>query len=142
MTLLHTLIEMMTGLSTQYRADIGPELYLGHFGRTIVHAEAIHADAKLGTRCNLSQGMTIGISGRGERRGVPVLGQGVIVGAHAVICGRIIVGDDVAVAATLSGRDFEAQATVMGSPAEVVDRPGCTGMGPHQRPVSRPASPS
>lgn len=138
MTLLHKVIEMVTGLSVPYRADIGPGLYLGHFGPTI-----IHADAKIGAGCNVSQGVTIGISGRGERRGVPILGQRVFVGTHAVVCGRITLGDDVAVAAnSLVTRDVEAHTTVMGSPAEVVDRRGSTGMGLHQRPASRPASPS
>ncbi len=138
MTLLHKIVEMTTGLSLPYRADIGPGMYIGHFGPTI-----IHADAKIGAGCNLSQGVTIGISGRNERRGVPVLGRRVFVGANAVICGRITVGDDVAVAAnSLVIRDVEAHTTVMGSPARMVDRQGSIGMGLHHRPDLRPASPS
>lgn len=57
------LIEVLTGIELPYRARIAPGLYLGHFGNIIVHPDAV-----IGPGCNFSQGVTIGVSGRGVRR--------------------------------------------------------------------------
>ena len=58
---------------------IGPGFYIGHFGTIVVHPQTI-----IGRNCNLYQGVTTGISGRGEARGVPVLGDAVGVPARVI----------------------------------------------------------
>jgi serine O-acetyltransferase len=125
------LTETITGISLPFQADLAPGLYIGHFGPTLVHV-----DARIGTGCNLSQGVSIGESGRGDRRGVPVVGRRVYIGSNAVVAGKIHVGDESVIAAnTLVTRDVPPGCTVVGNPATVFAHRGTSGMGLHQRPV-------
>lgn len=113
-------IEITTGISIPYTADIGAGLYIGHYGGIILHPVA-----QLGENCNISQGVTIGISGRGNKRGVPVIGNRVYVGVNAVIAGKIRVGDDVVIGAnSLVNRDVPRSCTVVGVPATIVSQRG------------------
>ncbi|MFC7356880.1 serine O-acetyltransferase [Jejudonia soesokkakensis] len=109
-------IEIVTGISIPYSASIGHSFYIGHFGGII-----INANAKIGTNCNISQGVTIGVSGRGKKRGVPVIGNNVYMGARATIAGNITVGDDVVIGAnSLVVKDVVNGITVVGVPATQV----------------------
>ena len=116
-------VEIVTGITLPSRARIGAGLYIGHSGNVILHEDVV-----IGHTCNISQGVTIGSSGRGQKRGVPCLGNRVYVATNAVIVGDITVGDDSAVAAnSLVTRDVEASTTVMGVPAKIVSRKGSEG---------------
>ncbi|HVQ36272.1 MAG TPA: hypothetical protein VMS31_01980 [Pyrinomonadaceae bacterium] len=114
------LIEVTTGISLPYTASIGPGFYIGHFGNIIVNGEAV-----IGSNCNISQGVTIGVSGRGERRGVPTIGDRVYIGANAVVAGKILVGDDAVIGAnSLVVSDVPNASTAVGVPATILDRNG------------------
>jgi serine O-acetyltransferase len=117
---LEKMIECITGVQIGASARIGRGLYIGHFGGIIVSGRA-----SIGEHCNLSQGVTIGIAGRGENRGAPSLGNRVYVAAGAKLIGRLRVGDDVAVGANaVVTRDVEPGVTVGGVPARVIARTG------------------
>lgn len=117
-------IECATGIQLPPAARIGPGLYIGHFGGVIVSSRAV-----LGRRCNLSQGVTIGEGGRGERQGVPVLGDRIYVGPGAKIFGAVHIGDDAAIGANaVVNVDVPAGVTVAGVPARVVSRRGSHGL--------------
>jgi serine O-acetyltransferase len=108
--------EIITGISIPYSAQIGDHFYIGHFGGIIINASAV-----IGNNCNISQGVTIGISGRGERRGVPIIGNNVYIGANAVVAGDISVGDNVVIGAnSLVTESVEPNITVVGVPARKV----------------------
>ncbi|MFD1095255.1 serine O-acetyltransferase [Salegentibacter chungangensis] len=110
------LMEIITGISLPYSASIGESCYIGHFGGVIVNSMAI-----IGRNCNISQGVTIGVSGKGSKRGVPVIGENVYIGVNAVIAGKITIGDNVVIAAnSLVTRSVLDNKTVMGVPAEVI----------------------
>jgi serine O-acetyltransferase len=114
------LMEMLTGISLPDRASIGPGLYLGHFGPIIVHPEA-----RIGHTCNISQGVTIGVSGKGARRGVPTLGNRVYIGVNAVVVGKITIGDDAVIGAnSLVGMHVQPHTTVVGVPARPISLEG------------------
>lgn len=114
------LIEITTGISIPYTASIEGGLYIGHFGTIILHPAV-----RIGKKCNISQGVTIGISGRGDKRGVPVIGDRVYIGTNAVVVGNIVIGDDVVIGAnSLVNRDIPSQCTVLGVPAVIVSRTG------------------
>lgn len=114
------LIEVLTGIELPYRASVAPGLFIAHLGPIIIHPDAV-----IGAGCNLCQGVTLGVSGRGPRRGVPTLGERVYVGANAVIAGEVNVGDDALVAANaLVTRDVAPRAVVLGNPAQVVSFEG------------------
>jgi serine O-acetyltransferase len=111
------LVEITTGISIPYSATIGHSFYIGHFGNIIINANAI-----IGNNCNTSQGVTIGVSGRGEKRGVPIIGNNVYIGVNAVIAGKIKIGDSSVIAAnSLVVNDVLANTTVLGVPAQQIN---------------------
>ena len=72
--------------------------------------------------CNISQGVTIGISGRGSNRGVPKIANRVYIGANAVIAGKIDVGDDCVIGAnSLLNKSIDSGLTVQGVPATIIN---------------------
>jgi serine O-acetyltransferase len=117
---LQRVVEAWTGIGISPQAVIGPGLYVGHFGTTVVNGDAV-----LGANTSLSQGVTIGVAGRGDRRGTPVLGDRVYVAPGAALFGPIRVGDDVAVGANaVVNRDVADRAVVGGVPARVLGSGG------------------
>ncbi|WP_298222850.1 serine acetyltransferase [Flavobacterium sp.] len=113
-------IEILTGISIPASAKIGHSFYIGHFGGII-----FNQDTMIGDNCNVAQNVTIGVSGQGEKRGVPVIGNNVYIAANSVVAGKITVGDDVLIGAcSLVNADVPAHATVVGVPAQVVSRNG------------------
>lgn len=113
------LIEVLTSIERPYRARIASGLYVGHFGSIVIHPLAV-----IGAGCNLSQRVTLGISNRGRRRGVPVLGERIYVGANAVIAGDLVGGDALISANALVTRDVAPRAVVLGNQAQVVNYEG------------------
>jgi serine O-acetyltransferase len=63
------------GFDISYRTQIGEGLYIGHSGGIV-----IHGDTQIGDYCNLSQGITIGVSIRGKQAGIPKIGNRVFIG--------------------------------------------------------------
>lgn len=139
--LLHKLIEVATGISIPASCQIGPGLYVGHFGTII-----LHSDVRMGRDCSLGQDVTIGTRARGAR-GTPVIGDGVYLGAGCRVLGSIRVGDGAAIGANaVVLQDVPPGVTVVGVPARPVDqrespasrsggRP--RGAGPRRRAVRR-----
>ncbi|MEP1487183.1 MAG: serine O-acetyltransferase [Algibacter sp.] len=110
-------IEIITGISIPYSAQIGDRFYIGHFGGIIINSKAI-----IGHNCNISQGVTIGVNGKGENRGVPTIGNNVYIGANAVIVGKIKIGDGCVIAAnSLVIETVDANNTVIGVPAKIIN---------------------
>lgn len=110
-------IEMITGISIPYSAKIGSQFYIGHFSGIIINANAV-----IGNNCNISQGVTIGVSGRGVNRGVPIIDNNVYIGANAVLAGKIHIGDNCVIGAnSLVIKSVEPNTTVMGVPAKVIN---------------------
>lgn len=113
-------IEICTGISIPASARIGHSFYIGHFGGIIINANAI-----IGNNCNISQGVTIGVSGNEEQRGVPVLGDEIYIGANAVIVGKINIGNNVLVGGcSLVNSSFPDDSVVLGVPAVLISNNG------------------
>ena len=108
------LIEILTGISLPYAATIGNRFYIAHFGQIIVHPNAV-----IGNNCNIAQGVTIGVSGRGLKRGVPIIGNNVFIAANAIVAGKINIGDNSVIGAnSLVIKDVKEHTTVLGVPAQ------------------------
>jgi len=106
-------IEILTGITLPYSAKIGEKFYIAHHGHIILHPKAI-----IGNNCNISQGVTIGVSGRGDKKGIPIIGNNVYIGPNAVIAGKITIGDNSVVGAnSLVISNVEDNTTVVGVPA-------------------------
>lgn len=116
-------IEIITGISISYSVKIGHSFYIGHFGGIIINSNAI-----IGDNCNISQGVTIGVSGIGLNRGTPVLGNNVYIGANAVLAGKIIIGNNVLVGAcSMVNCSFLDNSVIFGVPAVVISQKGSQG---------------
>jgi serine O-acetyltransferase len=117
------LIEIITGISIPASAVIGHSFYIGHFGGIILNANVI-----IGNNCNISQGVTIGVSGLESNRGVPVIGNEVYIGVNAVIAGKIHIGNNVLVGScSLVKSNVEENSVVVGVPAIIVSNKGSKG---------------
>lgn len=92
--ILNELIKIMWGIELPRTAKIGSGLYISHFGGI-----TISPDASIGKNCSISQNITIGVSGQGEKCGVPVIGDNVYIAPGARLFGKIAVGNNVKIGA-------------------------------------------
>ncbi len=100
------------GIDIPKEATIGPGLYVAHFGGIIVSPYAV-----IGKNLDISQGVTIGISGEGEKRGVPTIGDNVYIGPGAKLFGKITIGNNVKIGANaVIHRDIPDNAIVVLKP--------------------------
>jgi len=108
--------QITTGILIQPDIDIGPGFYIGHFGGII-----IGGNTRIGKFCNISQGNTFGYAGRGEKRGLPQLGDFVYVAPGAKIIGKVKIGNYVAIGANaVVTKDVPENAVVGGVPARII----------------------
>lgn len=111
------------GFQIPYSTDIGPGLFMGHYGNVIINSKAI-----IGENCNIAQGVTIGAANRGKYKGCPVIGDEVWIGANAVIVGNIKIGNNVLIAPlSYVIRDVPDNAVIMGNPAGIINYSGTKG---------------
>ena len=104
-----------TGIQIPTKTKIGKGFYIGHFGRIIVNPEA-----EIGENVNIATGVTIGKTNRGEKKGVPIIGNNVWIGTNAVIVGKIEIGDDVLIAPNAYvNMDVPSHSVVLGNPAVI-----------------------
>jgi len=91
---LNGLVKIMWGIELPRSATIGPGLYIGHFGGITIAPGVV-----VGRNCDISQHVTIGLSGQGEKAGVPTLGVNVYIAPGAQVFGKISVGSNVKIGA-------------------------------------------
>lgn len=92
--LLYHRIRSKWGIEIPRTVKIGEGFYIGHSGGI-----TISGAAKFGNNVNISQQVTVGVSGKGEKRGVPVIGDNVYIASGAKIFGKIKVGNNVKIGA-------------------------------------------
>lgn len=108
------------GISIPIATRIGPGFYIGHFGGIFINPEVT-----FGRNCNISQGVTIGVSGRGEKRGCPVIGDNVYIGPGAKIIGPVRVGNHAAIGANcVVTRDVPDHGVVVGAASRIISAGG------------------
>jgi len=75
--------------------------------------------------CNLSQGITIGLGGRGEKRGCPKIGDRVFIEPGVELFEAISIGYDVAIGANAEvTNDLPDSAVAVGVSANIVSYEG------------------
>ena len=97
------------GISIQRKTKIDEGFYIGHHGGIF-----ISSDAKIGKNVNISQDVTIGVAGKGENRGCPIIGDNVYIAPGAKLFGKIKIGNNVRVGANaVVHKDIPEGATVL-----------------------------
>lgn len=111
-----------SGIQIPTKTRIGKGFYIGHFGTIIINPEVV-----IGENVNIAIGVTIGKTNRGERKGVPCIGNNVWIGTNAVVVGNIQIGDDVLIAPNAYVNiDIPAHSIVIGNPAVIYARENAT----------------
>jgi putative colanic acid biosynthesis acetyltransferase WcaB len=113
-------VEWVLGIELRFATRVGPRLRLFHGQALVVHEASV-----IGADCILRQSTTIGNKtlADGSPGPSPVLGNGVDVGANAVILGGITIGDEAVIGAgSVVLKDIPARAVVAGNPARVISQ--------------------
>ena len=114
--LLNHLTRMITGIDIHPGATIGRRFVIDH-GMGVVIGET----AEIGDDVLLYQGVTLGGVSQEKRKRHPTIGDGVIVGAGAIVLGALTVGAGARVGAgAVVVRDVPAGATVVGLTGRVI----------------------
>ncbi|NMM35751.1 MAG: serine acetyltransferase [Phycicoccus sp.] len=89
---LYSVVRLATGVDIPRSAQIGPGLMIHHFGGIIVSPLAT-----IGSNCTMRHGVTIG--SKIDDGPVPVLGDGVVLGAYSQVLGDVRLGNRAVVGA-------------------------------------------
>lgn len=102
---------------------VGPGLFLEHMGDIVVNGRAV-----IGKNCNLANGVTIGQTNRGKRKGTPTIGDNVFIGPGAKILGNVRVGNNVAIGANcVVVEDVPDNAVIAAQPGQIISYGGVAG---------------
>ncbi|HJC74847.1 MAG TPA: serine acetyltransferase [Candidatus Mediterraneibacter faecavium] len=111
---------LLGGNAISAKASIGEGTVFEHRGLGCV----VHAKSKIGKNCIIFQSVTIGSrykNGYWESAMPPVIEDGVIIGAGAVILGNITIGTGAHIGANaVCITDIPAYSTAVGIPAKIV----------------------
>lgn len=104
-----------SGIQIPVGTDIGDGLRISHFGNIVINPMA-----KIGRNFSIAQGALIG-SAEGKRKGVPVIGDNVIMSANSVVIGGVSIGDYVMIApGAFVNFDVPAHSIVIGNPGKII----------------------
>jgi serine O-acetyltransferase len=104
----------LCGVEIPCEAVIGKGFLIEHTGGIVISGDAV-----IGDDCVIRQGVTVGLRHRG-RRGSPVIGNRVDIGAGAKLLGNIRIGNDVLIGANAVVLcDVPDGCTAVGIPARV-----------------------
>lgn len=121
--LTHTIFkvfEIFFGCYIAPAAEIGPGLYIGHYGGIFI------GPLKMGKNCNISMGNVLGLGKWGTPdEGLPEIGDNVYIAPSAKIFGKIKIGNNVAIGTSaVVTEDVPDNAVVVGIPAKVISYKG------------------
>lgn len=109
--LKYRMVQVKYGIQIDYRADIEGGFSIMHYSGIVVCAEHI------GKNVQIRQCTTIGITDKG----CPTIGDNVIIGANAVIIGKVTIGDNCTVGAgSVVTKSVDSNCIVAGNPARVI----------------------
>ena len=109
------LSQLLCGIMLPYTTRVGRRVKLEHFGGMILVAQTIGNDVII------RQNTTFGIAGLHDTQARPVIGNGVEIGAGAVIIGNIYIGDNTIIGANaVVTKDIPANKVAAGIPAKVL----------------------
>ncbi|MGG6293247.1 serine acetyltransferase [Leptolyngbya sp. AN02str] len=112
------LVEWILGIEIPWDTQIGPGLQLQHG-----HGLVINHQTVIGKDCIVRNSTTIGNKklADGTYSACPKIGDRVDIGAHVVIIGAVLIGDNAIIGAgSIVIKDVPSNAIVVGNPARVI----------------------
>lgn len=110
-TMLHT------GIQIPYQTKIGPGLIFAHWGTIVVNPSVT-----IGKNFCISHGCLIGNS-QGKMKGVPSIGNNVVMHANSIVVGKCRIGNDVLIApGAFVIFDVPDNSIVIGNPGHIIPR--------------------
>ncbi|MGN6489167.1 MAG: serine O-acetyltransferase [Devosia sp.] len=112
--------------SAVFQVDINPAARIGK-GIMLDHATGfvVGETAVIGDNVSILQGVTLGGTGKSEEDRHPKIGNGVLIGAGAIVLGNIKVGDCARIGAgSVVVKEVPPRVTVAGVPARIIGEAG------------------
>lgn len=113
--------------SQVFQVDINPAARIGR-GIMLDHATGfvVGETAVVGDHVSILQGVTLGGTGKSEEDRHPKIGNGVLIGAGAIVLGNIKVGECARIGAgSVVVKEVPPRVTVAGVPARIIGEAGC-----------------
>lgn len=112
-----------SGIQLSLGAEIGEGFKFEHFGGIVI------GSIKIGKNCNIFHNVTLGYAGRWQNGGgSPTIGNNVVIGAGAVVVGRITIGDSAFIGANAYVyQDIPENAVVGAMPGKILSYHGTKG---------------
>lgn len=106
-----------SGIQIPHQTKIGPGLLFGHWGTVVVNPAVI-----IGKNFAIGHGCLIGNS-QGKMKGVPIIGDNVVMQANSVIVGKARIGNNVLIApGAFVNFDVPDNSIVIGNPGRIIER--------------------
>lgn len=124
---LNVIAQMLRGLvRIIFSADVPPQMQIGK-GTVFTHDAlgcVFHPDVKIGKNCKILHGVTMG--GRAGHKGLPIIGDNVVIGTHAQLIGNVKIGNNSIVGAgAIVTHDVPDNVVVVGNPARILKSNKC-----------------
>lgn len=124
---LNVIAQMLRGLvRIFFSADVPPQMQIGK-GTVFPHDAlgcVFHPDVKIGKNCKILHGVTMG--GRAGHKGLPIIGDNVVIGTHAQLIGNVKIGNNSIVGAgAIVTHDVPDNVVVVGNPARILKSNKC-----------------
>lgn len=106
----------------KYNCNIPVKVSIGP-GFKIEHEQGIiiNPNVKIGEGCSILNGVLVGDDKRGRRKGCPIIGNYVYIGANSNIVGNITIGNDVLIApGAFVNFDVPDHSIVLGNPGKII----------------------
>lgn len=119
---LNVIAQMLRGgVRILFSADVPPQMQIGR--GTVFPYDALgcvfHPDVRIGKNCKILHGVTMG--GRAGHKGLPIIGDNVVIGTHAQIIGNVTIGNNSIVGAgAIVTHDVPDNVVVVGNPAKIL----------------------
>lgn len=114
--LFHELYSQWLGIQIPLYTKVGKGFCIKHYFGIVINGYA-----EIGDCCTVFHGVTIGRSFYGNKKGVPKIGNNVILFPGCKVIGRIVIGDNVVIGAkAVVTTDVPSNSIVAGAPAKVV----------------------
>ena len=95
---------------------IGKGFYIGHMWGITINPQAC-----IGNNVNIAKGVTIGQTNRGEKKGIPTIGNRVWLGINSIVVGGIKIEDNVLIGpGAYVNFDVPANSMVLGNPGKII----------------------